>query len=588
VSKYFQGYYCKDEKSVEGIKTENLRTVLQTISHSYPWGITPEEIHRQTGIPGDTVYGSLRTLTTFGFIKKDKYKRHRGKSKTLADPYSESTAFKFHVENRNFVLNKNGIYQLAPGCTQYNPDFLNAWSKLVEKHQEDEIYLSLMKLLNRVITKMSSLPHDRILRDMSPRAESYLNGERTSMHCQYCDINHEARDFIRAMLLHLIDRFEMTDYYVDFLKEQQYISDEGAHNYDQLIREQKSPTELDTINQYSSLEVNTKEQELESIIVRFVSIKRDKDDTDFLFLAIDKEGTFYNGKIDSTLVSAEVTSNKVIECLTDDVIESDYGNYIELHKELGHNVKIVNADESIPTLSAITSTKIGHIINSKCREFILEACILDKPIKTELTRAHDRVPATKVLVGDDSSNIYNHILLEKIYDDTLYKLNIGDRIRILGALKDYDDAGDICLRVDVYGSIEKIEGGPAESINKIIIVGQTKTIDRIIVTLHKIEFADRYTAVIMAIENMNNDGSEISFYSSDFRAFQGKRQVGTTRNGPSYREMRTTIPSEIEEYGVIKFESLDHNQHKARFQFRLSKSNSPGKYDFLFDVDLSR
>ncbi|MDQ6669146.1 MAG: hypothetical protein M3Y53_13115, partial [Thermoproteota archaeon] len=62
--KYFEGYYCKDGSSVEGIKTENSRKVLQSISYAYPDGITAEEISQRINIPYDTVSASLSTLVS--------------------------------------------------------------------------------------------------------------------------------------------------------------------------------------------------------------------------------------------------------------------------------------------------------------------------------------------------------------------------------------------------------------------------------------------------------------------------------------------------------------------------------------------
>jgi hypothetical protein len=57
MSKYFEGYYCKDDNSIEGIKTPSSRKVLRTVSSHYPSGVTVAEISDQTQIPSDTVRG---------------------------------------------------------------------------------------------------------------------------------------------------------------------------------------------------------------------------------------------------------------------------------------------------------------------------------------------------------------------------------------------------------------------------------------------------------------------------------------------------------------------------------------------------
>ena len=38
-----------------------------------------------------------------------------------------------------------------------------------------------------------------------------------------CGINHEARDFVRAMLLHLLDHLERHDKFTDFMKTNEFI-----------------------------------------------------------------------------------------------------------------------------------------------------------------------------------------------------------------------------------------------------------------------------------------------------------------------------------------------------------------------------
>ncbi len=218
--KYLEGYYCKDDRSLEGIKTEPSRTVLCTISKHYPVGITAKEISKQTRIRPDTVRGSLKSLEVAGFIKKRKYEPSRGRPG--ADGHDDVRSLRFHIENRNFALNKNDEYQFAPGYTKYTSDFLNAWSVLVDKDQLDDLYPSLMKIVRQVWTKITS-SEDPVLKQLLPRTES-VDGDRISMQCEYCRINHDARDFIRAILLHILDQFETSSAFMNFFDEQHFIS----------------------------------------------------------------------------------------------------------------------------------------------------------------------------------------------------------------------------------------------------------------------------------------------------------------------------------------------------------------------------
>jgi hypothetical protein len=45
--------------------------------------------------------------------------------------------------------------------------------------------------------------------------------------CGQCGINHEARDFVRAMVLHLLDHFERNDKFIEFMKNNEFL-DVGA------------------------------------------------------------------------------------------------------------------------------------------------------------------------------------------------------------------------------------------------------------------------------------------------------------------------------------------------------------------------
>jgi len=53
--------------------------------------------------------------------------------------------------------------------------------------------------------------------------------------CSICGLNHEARDFIRATLLYLLDRFERSSDYLEFLRENNYVDREHYNEYCKFI-----------------------------------------------------------------------------------------------------------------------------------------------------------------------------------------------------------------------------------------------------------------------------------------------------------------------------------------------------------------
>jgi DNA-binding Lrp family transcriptional regulator len=214
MGKYFEGYYCKDDNSVNGISTDSSREILDAISRSYPSGITTTEISNQTHTSANTVYNSLKSLEAAGFIIKIKPKTSRGRpGKT--DVQDDVRSYRFHIENRNFAL-KDDNYQFAPGYTKYTSDFLYASNQLVEKNQLDDVYSPLIKILRQAMTKITS-SGDPTLKRLVPNPDK-------SMQCQFCGVNHDARDFIRATLLHILDQFETSSMFKDFFNEQQFIS----------------------------------------------------------------------------------------------------------------------------------------------------------------------------------------------------------------------------------------------------------------------------------------------------------------------------------------------------------------------------
>jgi hypothetical protein len=95
----------------------------------------------------------------------------------------------------------------------------------------EEIHSLLVKLLDSIFSKIDSLSFDRKIKDLGPRLESRRRGgESKDMICNYCGINHEARDFIRAILLHLIDGLETNDEYIKFLQDNKFLK-EGYNPY---------------------------------------------------------------------------------------------------------------------------------------------------------------------------------------------------------------------------------------------------------------------------------------------------------------------------------------------------------------------
>jgi uncharacterized UBP type Zn finger protein len=65
--------------------------------------------------------------------------------------------------------------------------------------------------------------------------------------CPLCGLNHQARDFMRAMLLHLIDQLEESRDFIDFLHSNRFLTPDTYQNitkklearYIELVRQEK-------------------------------------------------------------------------------------------------------------------------------------------------------------------------------------------------------------------------------------------------------------------------------------------------------------------------------------------------------------
>jgi hypothetical protein len=234
MSRYIAGYYGKDEKAAKDLSNTKARKILDALETLYPWGATIPEIAKEAKLSDNTVYNYLQNeLLTFSMQEEERKKSKSGEYLAGRGPG------RYNIENYSFTLIKNRGFagQLSRGCVNYNPDFIEVWNLVVEKVRIEEIHSLLVKLLVSIFSKMDSLSFDRKIKDLRPRLESRKRGgERKDMICSHCGINHEARDFIRAILLHLIDGLETNDEYIKFLLGKKFLK-EGYNLYKEIPKE---------------------------------------------------------------------------------------------------------------------------------------------------------------------------------------------------------------------------------------------------------------------------------------------------------------------------------------------------------------
>jgi len=124
---------------------------------------------------------------------------------------------------------------------------------------------------------------------------------------------------------------------------------------------------------------------------------------------------------------------------------------------------------------------------------------------------------------------------------------------------------------------------------KTVSLEKTQMKGGIRVVFYKVEFSDKNTRVYLTVENLNKKTS-IGFYDFNSKALQGKRQYSTTYSyDVDYPQIKSDIPSGIEENGVILFDPLDYKtQRSARFQFEATRLDTYDNFNFIFPVGIPK
>ena len=430
MSKYFEGYYCKDDESIDGIKNKNEREVLRAISNSYPWGISRDEISKYTSIPQETVYNSLKILGRIGYIKKEEKKKLRNRGSR-----GQRDAFTYYIENRSYALNRaEGFpYQFAPGHTRYSSSLEDSWQKLVEKDLQDNIYTLLLNLLRRVFTIIDG-SNDNVIKAIVPRIESTKDGKTIKMHCRYCGINHEARDFIHAILLYLIDQFEITPALIEFLDSQK-LGKEKRSAFFKFFKSQPEASEIDEM-------------------IKLKSIADQEGITDHLDDAKDVISVDYKNMVELLLKQRPEISAEQIREMIDEKKRKVGAGYLTDHGALFLiAVDLGISFENVPKYlsSAIEDLYIGvkeaAAITARVRNIYPIRRFIKKDTHEEIVNRimtiHDKESSIKVRLDNSQVNIPDEMNLQP-----------EDLITISGCHFEADLNGELIISLDSNGSIE--------------------------------------------------------------------------------------------------------------------------------------
>jgi hypothetical protein len=227
MKEYLTGYYCRDTLHLRVVNKESNRRILEALRNSYPIGLNVDELAQKTKLPSKTIYAQKSELYREYYISHyEEEKSTRGRPRLLPEPSAERSGVKY-VECQTSGI--HDVYQgkkptpLPPGNFVCSEGFVDVWDKLVEKEEEDELCRVLLNFLKKMFTRVHD-HNDQKVRIWAP--------ER-NMCCSQCGLNHEARDFIRASFLLLVDHLERNSALLNYLKDSDFLTQKS---FDEIAR----------------------------------------------------------------------------------------------------------------------------------------------------------------------------------------------------------------------------------------------------------------------------------------------------------------------------------------------------------------
>jgi hypothetical protein len=116
---------------------------------------------------------------------------------------------------------------LPPGHAVFSDGFAETLNKLTLEEEKNEIFITLLDYTRKVLSRAYN--NDEIKEKWAPSNDG-------NYCCTQCGLNHEARDFFRATLLNLIDEFEQSKVFIDFLKKQNMLSQQSYEKLESIVK----------------------------------------------------------------------------------------------------------------------------------------------------------------------------------------------------------------------------------------------------------------------------------------------------------------------------------------------------------------
>jgi hypothetical protein len=228
---YVSGFYCRDDLHLQIMNKDSNRRILEALRKAYPEGLTVEELAKKTKLPIKTIYAQKAELYREYYVnhlaeEEGEYKHLRGRPSAASRSREEARRKRVRI----VIEDASGYHDpyegrkptpLPPGNVIFSDGFTEAWDNIVGKEQEEILCNELLRftqiVFNRIDELTSGKENGKIIKNWIPE-------RMVEFCCTQCGLNHETRDFIRAMLLHLIDKLEKNDKFFDFLNDNRFLT----------------------------------------------------------------------------------------------------------------------------------------------------------------------------------------------------------------------------------------------------------------------------------------------------------------------------------------------------------------------------
>ena len=278
-------------------------------------------------------------------------KKEDGREPSRTQP---ATSGLFVIEEvDNTLINEEYFthYQLAPGYVKYTQDLINVWNNVsvntpAIQDNLDDISIKLIQIL-RTISRSPEMI----------KIVTNWRGEFAKIYCENCGTNHEARDFLHAILLRVLDQFENSDRYIKFLKDQKVVN---ALGYDHYVNAEMKSKKL--IRSYRD-DNNEKASHQNLSKVRVIATNEYMDK--IYFLAIKRDSSFILGTADKNLELKGITEDSLIEYNKKeryfDSRAVPFAYFVDHIDNKNPHIRELEDDGSIPRIKDIIKTDIKEI-----------------------------------------------------------------------------------------------------------------------------------------------------------------------------------------------------------------------------------